>query len=115
MSFKTVIEQLPRIETEWVRPLDPGSYRLASFLLMRLFGLIYTLAFLSLSNQLGPLIGSDGLLPASLYLEKVARSVEGSTSAWALMPTIFWLMPRMRPCRHSATLDSCSPYSCSAV
>ena len=90
MSFKTVIEQLPRIETEWVRPLDPGSYRLASFLLMRLFGLIYTLAFLSLSNQLGPLIGSDGLLPASLYLEKVARSVEGSTSAWALMPTIFW-------------------------
>jgi hypothetical protein len=90
MSFKTVLEQLPRVETEWIRPLDPGSYRLTGFVLLRLLGLVYTLAFLSLSNQLGPLIGSDGLLPASLFLAKTARYFGDSATAWARMPTLFW-------------------------
>ncbi len=91
MSFKTALEQLPRVEAEWLRPLDPGSYRLTSFVLLRLLGLVYTLAFLSLSNQLGPLIGADGLLPASQFLEKSARYFGDSASAWTSMPTLFWL------------------------
>ena len=91
MSFRTVIEQLPRVEVEWLRPLDPGSYRLTVFMLLRLLGLIYTLAFLSLSNQLSPLISADGLLPAALFLEKTARYFGDSASVWTRMPTLFWL------------------------
>ena len=90
MSYKTVLEQLPRVETEWIRPLDPGSYRLASFVLLRLLGLVYTLAFLALANQLGPLLGSDGLLPVSLFLEKTLRYFGAGASAWARLPTLFW-------------------------
>ena len=90
MSYKTVLDQLPRVETEWIRPLDPGSYRLTSFIFLRFLGLIYTLAFLSLANQLSPLLGSDGLLPVPLFLEKTLRYFGDSATAWARMPTLFW-------------------------
>ena len=90
MSYKTVLEQLPRVETEWIRPLDPGSYRLTGFVLLRLLGLIYTLAFLSLANQLSPLLGSDGLLPVGLFLEKTLRYFGSNSTAWAQLPTLFW-------------------------
>ena len=73
MSYKTVLDQLPRVETEWIRPLDPRSYRLSSFIFLRFLGLIYTPAFLSLTNQLSPLLGSDGLLPAPLFYRKSTR------------------------------------------
>lgn len=90
MSYKKTLAEMPRIEAEWISPLDPGSYRLTSYVFMRGLGLVYTIAFLSLANQLGPLIGSDGLLPASLYLEKSARYFGNNNTAWTQMPTLFW-------------------------
>ena len=90
MSYKTALEQLPHIESDWIRPLDPGSYRLASFVLLRSLGLIYTVAFLSLSNQLGPLLGSDGLLPVSLFLAESLDYFGDDATAWARLPTLFW-------------------------
>lgn len=71
-------------------PPPGGGYRLTVFVFLRLLGSIYFVAFLSLSNQLRPLIGADGLYPARLYLERM-RGDEGTFAASVQLPTIFWL------------------------
>jgi hypothetical protein len=68
----------------------PATYQLTRFLILRLLGLVYTVAFLVAVLQLDPLLGSDGLLPAATFLERV-RAASGSTAAAALeLPTLFW-------------------------
>jgi len=65
-----------------------SSYHLTRFVLLRLLGFVYFFAFLSLATQVIPLIGSDGLYPADLFLQRIDQ---GSTlkSFWTL-PTVFW-------------------------
>ena len=49
---------------EWERALpDRSSYWLTRFVILRLLGVVYAIAFLVAANQILPLIGSDGLLP----------------------------------------------------
>jgi len=68
------------------------SYWLTREVFLRSLGFIYCVAFLSLSQQLGPLIGQDGILPASLFLDRVQTAAGGSTlEAFWRLPTLFWL------------------------
>ena len=62
-------------------PLFAGVY--ARDLFLRLFGLIFAVAFLSLYSQVLVLYGSEGLMPA-------AASLAGGID-WLGRPTIFWL------------------------
>jgi hypothetical protein len=62
-----------------------SSYELTRFVFFRALGLVYTVAFLVLSNQMIPLFGSNGLMPANVFLE---RFREGATF-WQL-PTLFY-------------------------
>ena len=62
-------------------PLAP-SYWLTRFVLLRLLGLVYFFAFLSLATQVLPLLGSHGLLPVPLFLERAGKHF-GSASASA--------------------------------
>src|SRR5262245_47674684 len=64
---------------------SPASYRLTSFVFLRALGAIYSVAFLILHNQMLPLIGSKGLQPANLFMERVHQHA----SFWRL-PGIFW-------------------------
>jgi lipase maturation factor len=66
------------------------SYWLTRFVFLRLLGLIYFLAFLVLAQQLLPLIGADGLLPARHYLESLESTSGSRFSAFLDLPTIFW-------------------------
>lgn len=61
---------------------------LPRWLFLRALGLIYFSAFFSLLFQIRGLIGRDGILPASEYLEAVAKSA-GSARFW-YAPTVFW-------------------------
>lgn len=66
------------------------TYLLTRFAILRLLALVYAVAFLVLVNQLQPLIGADGLLPATRFLAQV-REAAGSTGGAALaLPTLFW-------------------------
>ena len=67
------------------------TFWLTRFLILRLLGLIYAVAFLTLVNQGLPLIGHHGLLPADLYLDRVAEHFGGRGAAAAQVPTLFWL------------------------
>jgi hypothetical protein len=65
------------------------NYRLAQWLFLRLLGLVYLSAFLSLSVQVKGLIGHDGILPADAYLSQL-KAYAGPSAYW-LCPTITWL------------------------
>jgi len=58
------------------------------WLFLRALGLIYFSAFFSLLFQIRGLIGPDGILPASEYLQAVARSAAGGRFWYA--PTLLW-------------------------
>jgi hypothetical protein len=56
---------------------------------MRGLGLIYLIAFASAFVQVLGLIGSEGILPASLFLKKAAVSLGGAQ--FFAYPTLFWI------------------------
>ncbi len=62
---------------------------LARWLFLRALGLIYFSAFYSLLFQIRGLIGNNGILPATEFLEAVARSY-GPVRFW-FAPSLFWL------------------------
>ncbi|HEX2521152.1 MAG TPA: lipase maturation factor family protein, partial [Terriglobia bacterium] len=68
----------------------PHSYWLTRFIILRVLGLVYFVAFLSLAQQILPLIGSEGLLPVSLFFQRAERFLGSIQSAFVQFPSIFW-------------------------
>ena len=68
---------------------ERATYELTRFAVLRLLALVYLVAFASLANQLDPLLGARGLLPASQFLQE-ARGQLGVQAVWRF-PTLFWL------------------------
>jgi len=71
-----------------VRSAD--SYWLTRFVILRLLGCVYAVAFLVAANQILPLIGSDGLLPVNSFLERVSQALGSSTAGFLRLPSFFW-------------------------
>ncbi len=69
--------------------LNRPTYWLTRFVILRLLGLIYAVAFLVLINEIVPLIGSDGLLPVGIYLKQISDAIS-STDGFVQLPSIFW-------------------------
>jgi hypothetical protein len=67
------------------------TYWLTRFVILRLLGFVYAIAFLVAINQILPLIGSDGLTPLSLYLTRVSGALGSSEAGFMRLPSIFWL------------------------
>ena len=70
---------------------EPPSYWLTRFAVLRLLGLVYFVAFLSLARQLLPLIGEDGLLPAGLYLQRLEAHFGSRSEGFLQVPSLFWI------------------------
>ncbi|MEA2733831.1 MAG: hypothetical protein QOE14_282, partial [Humisphaera sp.] len=66
----------------------PTTYRLTRGLFLRLLGLVYLIAFISLFAQIDGLIGSNGIQPVAPFLEAV-RQARGTEGYW-LAPTLAW-------------------------
>jgi hypothetical protein len=69
---------------------SPHSYWLTRFIILRVLGLVYFVAFLSLAQQVMPLIGSQGLLPVNLFLSQAEKFLGSRSSAFLQFPGIFW-------------------------
>jgi predicted DCC family thiol-disulfide oxidoreductase YuxK len=78
--------------TRWLWGTDPrpSTYERSSALFLRLMGLIYVSAFVSLWVQVHGLIGSRGILPVGRFLEWAQSRVPGPYRFW-LLPTLCWL------------------------
>src|SRR6516225_7998522 len=72
--------------TAGVRP----TYWLTRFLILRLLGLVYAVAFLVAINQIIPLIGEDGLLPLGSFLKTVIDALGSSFAGFVRLPSLFW-------------------------
>jgi hypothetical protein len=66
-------------------------YRLTRFVLLRLLGAVYAVAFLASARQAVPLIGSHGLLPLGAYLDRAHQAFGSTADAVLKMPSLFWL------------------------
>lgn len=70
---------------------EPPRFVLSRWLFLKLIGLIYFIAFASLTTQIVGLVGTDGLLPIDRYLER-AFDLWGA-EAYYRLPTLLWLWP----------------------
>jgi len=83
--------------TPQLGPLSPASPPLASshwltrFAILRLLGVVYAFAFLAAATQILPLIGSHGLTPLNLFLDRVRVAAGSSVGAFVSLPSLFWL------------------------
>jgi hypothetical protein len=84
-AITRVLERLDRDD-----PAEPGHW-LGRFLMLRLLGVVYLMAFLTLVFQGPALIGPRGLLPATSFLERVAAHAGSRLSGFSLLPSLFWL------------------------
>ena len=66
------------------------SYWLTRFVILRLLGVIYAVAFLVAINQALPLMGSNGLTPMHDYLANVGNALGGTTAGFMRLPSLFW-------------------------
>jgi hypothetical protein len=66
------------------------TYWLTRFVILRLLGVVYAIGFLIAANQILPLIGSDGLLPIGLFIDRIHSYVGSSFSGFLRLPSLFW-------------------------
>ena len=59
---------------------------------MRLLGVVYAVAFLVTANQILPLIGSDGLLPIGLFINRLQPVFGSSFEGFLRLPSLFWFI-----------------------
>jgi hypothetical protein len=68
----------------------PVTYWLTRFILLRLLGCVYAVAFLAAAKQILPLIGSHGLLPLDLFLQRVGDALGSPAAGFLRLPSFFW-------------------------
>jgi hypothetical protein len=80
----------------WLFSSQPGApdRLIPRWIFLRLMGLIYFSAFYSLIFQIRGLIGPEGILPASGYLQAVARGFPHARFWYA--PTLLWMSTSSR-------------------
>jgi Lipase maturation factor len=66
------------------------TYWLTRFVILRLLGMIYAVAFLVAINQIIPLIGENGLLPLNTFIRRVINVLGSTGAGFARLPSIFW-------------------------
>ena len=67
-----------------------NNYWLTRFVILRLLGFVYAIAFLVAAQQLVPLIGEHGLTPATHFLGSVQAELGSRTAGMMQVPTLFW-------------------------
>src|SRR5436190_9666195 len=75
---------------ELPRPGTKPTYWLTRFMILRLLGIIYAIAFLVAINQIIPLIGSNGLTPIGIYLKYINAALGSDGAGFRRLPSIFW-------------------------
>ncbi|KAH9362854.1 hypothetical protein HPB48_015183 [Haemaphysalis longicornis] len=80
------------------RKLQRNQYWLTRIVFLRSLGFVYAVAFLVALNQNKYLLGEKGLLPASLYMERVRDMHKGFHFETLLrVPTLMWLYKFVDP------------------
>ncbi len=73
----------------WGTKVGPHNHTLTISIFYIILGLVYLVAFGSLWTQIPLLIGTDGILPADIYME--AAKINHGSSAYYKIPTLAWI------------------------
>ena len=73
----------------WGAERYPPTFHLVSWLFLRLLGLTFLVAFVSIGSQITGLVGAEGILPLPRYLATMATE-NGPWRYW-ISPTLFWI------------------------
>lgn len=84
-------EEAPTADSAAPPAMSASSYWLTRFVILRLLGGVYAVAFLAAAWQIVPLIGSHGLLPLDLFLHRVNEDLGSPVLGFARLPSLFWL------------------------
>jgi hypothetical protein len=76
--------------SSWVAGFPRDTYWLTRWVLLRWMGFIYLIAFYVAAKQLVPLVGADGLTPATVYSRHVVEYFGGTGNAFLNLPSLFW-------------------------
>jgi lipase maturation factor 1 len=90
-AHRTLFSRLTR--WFWGRHLGPSEFFLTRWLFLRLLGVIYLIAFVSLGTQISGLIGHNGILPAVGFMATVGQQCDRQGIAldrYYLLPTLCW-------------------------
>jgi hypothetical protein len=71
---------------------SPPTYWLTRFMILRLLGIVYAVAFLVAINEIIPLIGSNGLLAVNIYLKRVSDALGSAGAGFMRLPSVFWFV-----------------------
>src|ERR1041384_8496552 len=71
-------------------PRSPDRYWLTRFVILRLLGCVYAVAFVVAAKQILPLIGSHGLLPVDSFLRRVQNALGSPEAGFCRLPSLFW-------------------------
>lgn len=77
----------------WGQHLEQPTHHLTRWLFLRMLGIIYLIAFVSLWTQINGLIGSHGILPAKEYMETAHDWAQHEGLGWQRfweLPTLCW-------------------------
>jgi len=66
------------------------TYWLTRFVILRLLGVVYAVAFLVAINQVVPLMGVNGLLPLDNYLNQISHALGSNSAGFMRLPSVFW-------------------------
>ena len=73
----------------WGRNIEVSTGYLSRWLFLRMLGVVYLIAFISLTTQIIGLVGEHGILPVRDFLRFVSENA-GASRFWVL-PTLSWL------------------------
>ena len=75
----------------WGNDVTRPTYRTAQTWFLRVLGVVFFLAFLSLRGQIDGLVGDHGILPFAPLLDAVHRQL-GVSRGWHAFPTLCWVI-----------------------
>ena len=75
----------------WGAHVVPPGERLTAWVFVRAVGAVFLIAFASLGVQIAGLAGSDGILPAREFLDRVASG--SGAERFLFVPSLVWLHP----------------------
>jgi predicted DCC family thiol-disulfide oxidoreductase YuxK len=77
----------------WGRRVEQPTHFLSRWIFLRLLGVIYLIAFVSLWTQIGGLIGSNGILPTARFMAEAQQQCDAQgigLERYYLLPTLCW-------------------------
>ena len=90
-ELKSLLANNEKSESQHVQ--SPITFHVTKFVILRLVGFVYLIAFVGAYNQNRGLMGKNGLMPAHTFLDRLRRQYASPIKGFVSHPTLFWFLP----------------------